>query len=311
MPQLEELRKEEEVLHRTRTHIHPQRALISVDESYRKIMIKQPDVEPPLVSTVDVGEIDFIKRRDFTDVDRSDHSVEMHLLSLNHKDGNHTSFQFGMAAKRDAWETGLRTMISGAMAGSRIGEVKVPAQQYMAIKSLTTEICGEDELLRLTVSLGKREGVLSVKKTENTAKDWKRITDEFVEKNAVLPTEATSLYRYIRSVIDRTLMEKEAVAVIEEINEQSFEKLVKKKHGSSASDDEIVRMAADRLTTISSQLATRIGSHGNGGMVICQILHRNIEKMKLINEMAVKVTRAEGGGASDAPGNAGTELAAR
>ena len=35
------------------------------------------------------------------------------------------SFQFTMAAKRDAWETGLRTMISGAMAGSKIGEVKV------------------------------------------------------------------------------------------------------------------------------------------------------------------------------------------
>merc|ERR1719463_934468 len=257
------------------------------------INIKQPDVDPPIVITVDVGDIDFIKRRDFTDVDKSDHSVEMHLLSLNHKDGNHTSFQFTMAAKRDAWETGLRTLISGAMAGSKIGEVKVPSQQYMAIKSLTTEICAEDELLRLTVSLGKREGILSVKKNENTAKDWKRITDEFVEKNAVLPTEATSLYRYIRSVIDRTLMEKEAIAVIEEINEESFEKKKKNKHGSSATDDEIVLLANSALTTISSTLATRIGSHGNGSMVICQILHRNIEKMKLINEMAAKVAKAE------------------
>jgi len=101
-------------------------------------------------------------------------------------------------------------------------------------------------------------------------------------------------------------------AVIEEINEQSFEKLVKRKHGSSTTDDEIVRMAELKLNTLSSELATRIGSHGNGGMVICQILHRNIEKMKLINEMAKKVARAEENGrASEAPGNVGSELAAR
>jgi hypothetical protein len=271
-------------------------------------MIKRPDTDPPLVTTIDISDIDFIKRRDFTDLDKFGKTAEYHLLSITHKDGNHTSFQFALASKRDAWETGLRTMISGAMAGSKIGEVKVPAQQYLPIKSLTTETCGEDELLRLTVSLGKREGTLLVRKTENTLKDWKRITDEFVETHAVLPTEATSLYRYIRSVIDRTLMEREALAVIEEINEQSFEKLARNRHQSSTNDDEIVKTAAAALTTLGSTLATRIGSHGNGGMVICQILHRNIEKMKLINEMAARVARTEGtsgGRASELPGNAG------
>ena len=58
-----------------------------------------------------------------------------HLLSLTHKDGNHTSVQFKEASRRDAWETGLRTMISGASAGQSIGEVKVPKEQYQPIKS--------------------------------------------------------------------------------------------------------------------------------------------------------------------------------
>jgi hypothetical protein len=290
---MEELKNEVDVVHRTRTRIQPIMAKIHVNDSFTKIVVRFPEVDDE-DHEIDISEIDFIKRRDFSDVDAYNQQMQFHLLSLTHKDGNHTSVQFKEATRRDAWETGLRTMISGASAGQSIGEVKVPKEQYQPIKSLTTETPQEDELLRLTVSLGKRSAVLTVKKFETTAKDWKRVTDEFVEANAVLPTEATSLYRYIRSVIDRTIMEREVLAVIEEINSKSFEALSRNRHGSSATDEELVKMANDSLTTLASTLPTRVGSHGNGGMVICQILHRNIEKMKLINDMAVRVARHDG-----------------
>ena len=58
---------------------------------------------------IDISEIDFIKRRDFSDVDAYNQQMQFHLLSLTHKDGNHTS----------AWSTCGRPCVGYAESFSR------------------------------------------------------------------------------------------------------------------------------------------------------------------------------------------------
>merc|ERR1712025_1055091 len=100
-------------------------------------------------------------------------------------------------------------------------------------------------------------------------------TDKFVETNLVLPTEKTSLYRYIRSVVQRAQMEKQVEKIVEEINAQSFEKLKSERSGDSPTDDDILAQTKEELKKIAENIPKNIGQHGSGATIVTQILKRN------------------------------------
>ena len=82
-------------------------------------------------------------------------------------------------------------------------------------------------------------------------------------------------------------MEKEVTTIVDEINALRFERYAKSKPGEPA--DQLLTQTNAQLNSLASDLPSRIGQHGSGATVVTQILKRNIEKMKLINDMAAKL----------------------
>lgn len=287
---LDQLKNPVKVWHRASNRIAKAHAKICVDDKFSQINIQFED-KPETLSIL-ILDIEFIKTKDFND---SQTGSMIFILSVNRKDGTHTSFQFEDKETRDAWDNGLRSLHSG-VAQSTKSDVKVPSSQFLPIKSIALQKPSPGQVVNIKVDIGKedvkRSADLVVLENQTGKEQCTQIAVDFVEQQSILPTETTSLYRYIRSVVQRAQMEKEVIAIVEEVNNQSFEKIVAEKGNSDHAA--IVEAAKARLTTIYNQIPLRIGQQGSGATIVTQVLKRNIEKMKLINEMAAKLA-AEGG----------------
>lgn len=288
---LDQLKVPVKVWHRSSNRIAKAQAKISLDDMFSQINIQFDDtkINPDSIYILD---IEFIKVKDFND---SQTGSMIFILSINRKDGMHTSFQFEDKDTRDAWDNGVRSLHSGA-AHSTKSEVKVPSSQFLPIKSIALQKPNPGQVVFIKVEIGKdevkRTAELIVLESQTSSDASKQIAVDFVERNSILPTETTSLYRYVRSVVQRAQMEKEVIAIVDEVNSQSFERLVAEK--GHADHAQIVESAKARLTTIYNQIPLRIGQHGSGATIVTQVLKRNIEKMKLINEMAAKLAAEQG-----------------
>merc|ERR1712157_943 len=71
--------------------------------------------------------------------------------------------------------------------------------------------------------MGDETVTLDVKEHQTSSEDCKRVVQEFVHKYGVLKAETTSLYRYVRSVVQRALMERETEAIVNEISAQHLD----------------------------------------------------------------------------------------
>lgn len=302
---LEKLKEVSRVYHRSKDRISKKDASIQLDDTDPNDPFIKVDIgeahkaeDRSKESDIKIADVEGVKVKDF-----NDGGHEIHIVSVNHRDGKHTSFQFEKRDDRDHWFQGLQQLQSGVVANART-QVKVPAGQYMSIKAIALQKPGPGQLVFIKIDLaeGKQKQVDLVVPTDKTSRDaCKHITDEFVEANLVLPTEKTSLYRYIRSVVQRAQMEKEVEVIVEEINSQSFEKLKSERSGESPSDDQLLEQTKGKLTEIANSIPQRIGQHGSGATIVTQILKRNVDKMKLINDMVARLAQGDGGAAP--PGN--------
>lgn len=236
-------------------------------------------------------------------------------------------FQFTDRDKRDLWDHGLRTAVAAALAAiaTEAGKGKAGAadlqggagpSKFHPVKQLTLQQPRAGVLVMMKIELENSEEapMLEVTEAECSPDDVKRLTNQFIDDHHILPTENTSLYRYIRSVVQRAQMERETAAIVEEINSQRFELMVQDpKYSSvgklSAEDSEkIVAEANAALAKIAEGIPKRIGQHGSGATIVNTILKRNVEKMKLINEMAAKVAVADPSGPTPNPGAAAPQV---
>lgn len=288
---LDQLKNAAKVFHRSSTRISKAPATIFLDEKCVEIMIKFDGGSDQ--HKILIMDIDSLKNKDFND---SATKAPLYILSVNLKDGTHNSFQFETRHIRDEWDHGLRSLHSGAAQQAQ-GEVKVPQSQFLPIKSITLQKPSAGQLVSIKLQLGKegedvkRECDLVVLEGKTSSDDCKELAVQFVEDNSILPTEQKSLYRYIRSVVQRAQMEKEVVAIVEEVNSQSFERLAAEQ-GGSVDPQQIAVLAKARLTTIYNQIPLRIGQHGSGASIATQVLKRNVKKMEIINDLAAQLAAA-------------------
>lgn len=288
---LDQLKAPVKVFHRSSARIAKAPANLFLDDKIQKINIKFEGGMPQ--EAINIVDIDFLKIKDFNDTATKQ---PIFILSVNLKDGSHSSFQFESRQIRDEWDHGLRSLHAGAGAQGGNAEVKVPQSTYLPIKSIALQRPDPGQLVSIKLELGKEDGdvkrecslVIVEGKTDSDA--CKELAVQFVEDNSILPTEQKSLYRYIRSVVQRAQMEKEVALIVEEVNSQSFERLAAEQ--GSGDPQQIVALAKARLTTIYNQIPLRVGQHGSGASIATQVLKRNVEKMKIINDLAAQLAAA-------------------
>lgn len=294
---LDKLKSEETVFHRSSERISRKKAAIFFDDKSQSIVVRFKD-EPAHTHTPDekiaIAEIQTVKAKDF-----SEHDVIINVLSIYHGPGearHHTSFQFEKDKQeaRNTWDQGLRSLLTGAVQSAKGTEVKVPGSKYKPIKAITLQKPLQGQVVRISVDLGDGDGHqvdLVIPENKTSSDECKRIATEFVENNVVLPTETTSLYRYIRSVVQRAQMETEVVKIVNEINAQNFDEVSKARTSqlSDAESKQLLDKTNERLDNLKNEIPTRVGQHGSGATIVTQVLKRNIDKMRLINEMAAKL----------------------
>mmetsp|Transcript_52696 Transcript_52696/g.112696 ORF Transcript_52696/g.112696 Transcript_52696/m.112696 type:complete len:313 (-) Transcript_52696:136-1074(-) len=220
-----------------------------------------------------------------------------------------TCIQFYKREARDLWDAGLQALLASEAKNG--ATVSVPSSKYIAIKEVTLEEPRPGFLVSVVVDVGKEENPrLEVPHGRAAGGDCKQITHDFIEANMILPTEGTALYRFVRAAVQRAQVEAETAKVVEEINSLQINELIRHREDRPGSAPPqyyaIAEQAKARLKALSAEIPKRIGDQGTAAVFLAQILRRNIEKMIVINELAVE--RA-GGATTGHAGGATTEHA--
>lgn len=206
--------------------------------------------------------------------------------------------QFTNRDLRDSWEHGIKNIMTGKTSSK--SEVSVPSKPLVPITGISLKNGTGEELMTVVIDLDQKQVVFPVQAPaagvdqEKFKKElWEKVIG-FVEQNSILQTETMSLFRYIRTVVQRAVMEKEVATVISDISSQSLQKLIEnrgKPEPGVLGDDELHAAAEKRLDVLLAELPERLGQT-SGAPVITQVLRRNIEKMKLMNSMVLKLAAA-------------------
>merc|ERR1711908_113496 len=103
--------------------------------------------------------------------------------------------------------------------------------------------------------------------------------------------EATSIYRYVKCIIERTTIQDETTSLIKEIDQFQFQQQQAKTP--DADPRNIATTANEALDKLSREVDQRVTMQGSSGVLIAQILKRNVEKLKLINDLRSAVEKAK------------------
>lgn len=296
---LDVLKNPQQVWHRSSTRYEKLEATIVLDDRQGNcIQVQFPKSETASYQIL-IDTIQSVKVKDFQDASGPERSF-IYTLSVNYapagKDISHSSFQFSKQDVRNAWDHGLRSLLSGAVQSAKGSEVKVPSAKYKEIKQITLQKPKGGELVRIHVDLGDAQADLVITREKASSDNCKTEATSFIDKNNILPTETTSLYRYMRSVVQRAQMEEEVSKIVKQINDQSLEEVQKRNPGRPL--NEMLNETKVQLENIARDVPQNVGQHGSGAAIVTQVLKRNVEKMKLINEMFCRLQESEGGAAN-------------
>lgn len=331
---LEQLTRKTQVGYRSSEQISREDAFVSYVESQRRIQVefRLAQLEPVFI---DIRNIDNIRQKDYPE----DNSFRWVLaVNLNPADSRNIMLQFTAREVRDTWVAGLRALVeasrSGGLGGSGSSSSGVgglapqmsrgggssssnhliggggtiptsgpplpPPNTERAITDVALREPRPGFLARVELTLGLRELLaLEVPEGCESSERLSRLVQGFVDNNAIMPNESTSLFRFVKNAVHRIVLERETEALVEEIGCQHLDVLMRDRLAASGKGDiQEIRKAAMReaeynLRVLAEEVPKRIGQCGTGAAIVCMILQRNIEKMKLINDMTAKAYEAE------------------
>jgi len=178
--------------------------------------------------------------------------------------------------------------------------VNTPATHEKTITDIVFREPRSGFLVRVELTLGVHERfALEVPEGSETPERISQLVQDFVSKNGIMATEGTSLFRLIRNAVQQVVVERETEVLVEEISCQHLDVLMRDRLAASGRGDvqeirkEAMREADRNLRVLAEEVPRRIGRCGTGAIVVSMILQRNIEKMKLINDMTAKAYEAE------------------
>jgi len=207
--------------------------------------------------------------------------------------------EFDSQEKRDDWGNGLRSLYHAHQWVNKRTEAKSDLRKLHLIKAITLQLPRPGCILSMEIETAAgRKAPLDVedKKDKYSSDKCKELTQDFVMQNFIVPAEGASLYRFIRSVISRMLMERETNTIISEIDTQRFNKILEN-HRSAEHGEvrKLLRLAEAQLRELAGAVPDRIGRHGPASQLLVDILLRSIEKTKIYNRMAFAVNYGQSG----------------
>lgn len=175
----------------------------------------------------------------------------------------------------------------------KLGADKTKAARVRTITQVNLQRPSPGVLAAMALELDNSSHLATLEVMENKAsvEECKKIVGDFVVKYGIVPAESLSLYRYLRSVIQRATIEREVETVIQKISLLQYEQMLSNSAASqpNATPEDIWKESKDGLDRIQETLSVRIGTHGAGAIIVSKILRRSVEKMKLINDMSHKI----------------------
>lgn len=271
-PKLTHLQSKVHAQLRTPEHLAPRGVQVRCDDAVRMLQIElpygpedNPKMAPPDKS-IKVSEITAVKARDYPD----GHSL-LYALTIMQQGGQQYSLQFESQEVRDNWHEGLRSLLPNKYVVGG-GEVKVPKSRFTSIVKLAINDASPELVASIKLDLASDEQVfLNVRKDTTSPEALKQVTQDFIEQHSIFPSEMPSLFRFVRAVVARVVMAAETTAIIDEINAQHLEELLKDK-GNRASVRDAMDCAMDTLRDLELELPSRIGRQGAGPLLVTQIL---------------------------------------
>lgn len=207
--------------------------------------------------------------------------------------------EFDSAEKRDDWGNGLRSLYHAHQWVNKRTEAKSDLRKLHLIKAINLQLPRPGCILSMEIETAAgRKAPLDVedKKDKYSSEKCKELTQDFVMQNFIVPAEGASLYRFIRSVISRMLMERETNTIISEIDTQRFNKILENHRSAEHAEvRKVLRVAEAQLRELAGAVPDRIGRHGPASQLLVDILLRSIEKTKIYNRMAFAVNYGQSG----------------
>merc|ERR1719326_2602571 len=142
--------------------------------------------------------------------------------------------EYDAADKRDDWGNGLRSLHHAHQWMNQRNQTKEDKHKLHLIKTINLLLPREGMILSMEIeTAGGTKDTLDIvdsKEKGYGSQYCKEKTEDFIKKNWIVPAEGASLYRFIRSVISRILMERETNTIITEIDTYRFNKVMEGRH---------------------------------------------------------------------------------
>eukprot|EP00927_Polykrikos_kofoidii_P067504 TRINITY_DN62990_c0_g1_i1.p1 TRINITY_DN62990_c0_g1~~TRINITY_DN62990_c0_g1_i1.p1 ORF type:complete len:377 (-),score=52.52 TRINITY_DN62990_c0_g1_i1:41-1171(-) len=320
------------VMYRGASTLRPQQYEATLDEHAGKLILKDDDPNMD-VEEIMISDIQRADAKDYVQ-GRGNVQHVLFFVFKDYCDETQASLEFRNREVRNQWiriignrlHTGadharprmVESMLTPALASR--GSISVDATQGQRDRAITEETTVErppeetrklaqitnihlskpekGQLINIAVEIDgyKRRWahfVINEQATDQT--HCKKQVSRFIKEQLILPGEALSLYRYVRSVLQRAMMEAETQKVIDDINALNFDELMKTESEKlndgdpRPSSEYIIELAEEELSSLSETIERRIGHHGAGAEIVGRILRRSMDKMKVINAVAAKI----------------------
>lgn len=224
-----------------------------------------------------------------------------HVLSVDHKNirknaVERISFYFHKQETRDRWIHEMENFMPEQKEqqpgkGQFITKIELmaPSNRAMAV-SMALKI--NNQRNAIVVDIPENSS------TPDAVRDSvKEKVKDVTHSHCLSPEDSKSLYRYVRSVTHRISMETEANAIVSRIGSmqlgsQQLDAFCTQRLGKDSKGITYVdryNEAAHELDQLLKNIESRFGGQGPSAAILARILERNVCKMKMINELQVRI----------------------
>lgn len=280
------LKKSASIDYRSSTQIQGVQATAKFDAAANKLLLNLVNEESQVV--IDLLSIENLKAKDYLEDDNY-----CWVIAIQEKEGTQHSLQYRLKEDRDAWTGGLRSAIAAATANIKDAE-EDQGPQYKRITEVELKEPEADVLATVAVSLdgGSQALMIHLSEGRTSAQEIKHQTQDFIAANEVDPRESTSLYRFLRTVAQRAVLEKETIGIVGEIQRHCVAHMLEEAEGKQDVSD--MKLKAEKaLTKLQDDIHRRLGEQGTGTSILTMMLRNNIEKMIHINELTARASNPE------------------
>lgn len=255
-----------------------------------------------------------IKTKDLESVrarDYQDHRTFMWYLILQkvHPSKTQVALRFNKKAQRDTWEAGIKCLISNQKkhVSSKTETVQVAAkskQLQWITEVIVLHTTTPEELVRLRLRQGDADDSEALTLAAGgslvaSIDDCHSLAMEFCRMNSCHDEDATSLGRLIWSVAQRNRMEQKTVDLINKIRDFHVTDMIQKETANKFSPRAFKsapysigrtahQSAKVALLELKGEMVPQLGRQGPEAIMLAQVLKRNTDKARLINDSLIR-----------------------